>query len=247
MNKKQIIIFIVALLILGAFVAVGFKKSEQTPVVPVQERTQVDNPAVEVDSVSINDQNQYYEISAKYPKVKSESITQYFKSYVEDQIAQFKEDTKWVEEQGGAPNGASVTLDIDYKNVSSKKVQNYVFQSYSYTGGAHGLTVRKTFNFNNQGQLLTISNIFKNGIDGLGAFAKLVQAQLLKRENAQADWIADGAGAKQENYQSFVVGNDGVTVLFDQYQVAPYSDGQIDILIRFDAFKDIVNPDILNQ
>lgn len=247
MNKKQIIIFIVALLILGAFVALGFKKSEQAPALPPEERTQVDNPAIEVDSVSINDKNQYYEISAKYPKVKSQPITEYFKSYVEDQVAQFKEDTKWVEEQGGSPNGASVTLDIDYKNISSQKVQNYVFQAYSYTGGAHGMAVRKTFNFNNQGQLLAISNVFKNGLDGLGTFAKLVQAELLKRENAQADWVADGAGPKEENYQAFVVNDNGVTVLFDQYQVAPYSDGQIDITIGFDAFKSIVNPDLVNQ
>ncbi len=247
MNKKQITIFIISLLILGAFVAIGFKKSEQAPALPLEQRNQIDNPAIEVDSVSISDKNQYYEISAKYPKVKSESISQYFKSYVEDQIVQFKEDTKWVEELGGSPNGASVTLSIDYKNVSSQKIQNYIFQSYSYTGGAHGMAVRKTYNFNNQGQLLTISNLFENGLDGLGAFAKLVQAELLKRENAQADWITDGAGPKQENYQAFVVTDTGVIVLFDQYQVAPYSDGQIDITIPFEAFKTFANKDIVNQ
>ncbi len=246
MTKKQIIIFIVSLFILAGLVVIGFRKSEQV-VNPEISSTpeQSINVVEEVEPVSINEKNEFYEINAYYPKVKSEAITNYFKTYVEDQVVQFKEDTSWVSEQDVSSSGAILTLDIDYKNIPSTNFQNYVFSSYSYTGGAHGLQVRKTFNFNKQGQLLTITNLFNNGSEGLPSFSRIVQNKLLKRENAQGDWIADGAGPKEENYQSFIIGDDAVTVLFDQYQVAPYSDGQIDIIVPFDSLKGYLNKDFI--
>ncbi len=123
-------------------------------------------------------------------------------------------------------------------------VQNYVFDVNSYTGGAHGLQFRKTFSFNKEGQLLTLANLFSNGLDGLTDFSKLVQKELMKREGANAEWIADGAAPREENYRSFVVTDTGVTILFDPYQVAPYSDGAIDIAIPSTLFTKIANPEL---
>ena len=246
MSKNQITIFIIALLILGAFVAVGFKTSDKKePLNGAPIIGQIENPSKEVDKITISEKNAHYTIDAFYPKTNSDAITQYFKSYVGGQIAQFKDDTSWVNDVESASDG-QLSLDIFYVSVPSTLVQNYIFTVNSYTGGAHGLQVRKTFSFNKEGQLLTLSNLFKNGIDDFTAFTKLVQNELLKREGADADWIADGAGAKEENYQSFVVTDVGVTVLFDPYQVAPWSDGAIDISIPFDSFKTTVNPDIVS-
>lgn len=243
-TKKQLSIFFAALVILIGFVVLGFRTSKEEPHAVPTSTDQIPNPSQEVSSVSVHEKTEHYTINATYPKTNSDAITEYFKNYTDDQIAQFKDDTSWVNDVQSAAD-SQLSLDISYKSVPSTLVQNYIVSVASYTGGAHGLLVRKTFSFNKEGQLLTLSSLFKNGLDGLPSFATLAQKELLKREGAQADWIKDGAGAKEENYQSFVVTDTGVTVLFDPYQVAPWSDGAIDITIPFSSFKTIANPEVV--
>ena len=244
-NKKRIVVLIFSLLILGVFIAIGFHTSTPAPVISpnVEDSEAKPWPSGEVEKMSVNEKTNSYTITAAYPKTNSDSISMHFFNYIEDQISQFKEDTSWVNEIGSASDGA-LTLDIDYKSENSDLVQNYIFSISSYTGGAHGLQVRKTFSYNRTGQLLTTSDLFVNGIEGLKTLSSLVQKELLKREGADANWIADGAGPKEDNYSSFVITNTGVTVLFDQYQVAPYSDGSIDIFIPATAFNKVANPEL---
>lgn len=103
------------------------------------------------------------------------------------------------------------------------------------------MQIRKTFSFNKEGQLLTISNVFTNAVQGLPAFATLVQKELLKKEGTDADWVSDGAAPREENYSSFVITDDAITILFDPYQVAPYAFGAIDITIPVSAFQKSAN------
>ncbi len=243
MNKKQIILSIFSVVVLAIFIAIGFHTSTPEVSPTIKELEAQPWPSGEIEKVSVNEKNQYYTINADYPKTNSEAISLNFKTYIEEQIAQFKDDTSWVNDIPSASEG-ELSLDITYKNVSSPAVQGYIFNINSYTGGAHGLQVRTTFSFNKEGQLLTLANLFSNGIDGLKDFSKLVQKELMKREGANADWIDDGAAPREENYRSFVVTDTGLTILLDPYQVAPYSDGSIDVSIPLADFAKIANPEI---
>ncbi len=243
-NKKQLIVFIGSIIIIAIFVMAGLNKTKQENIV-VDNTQQIEDFAKEIEKVSINEESEFWQIKAFYPKVNSPALTETFKLYVENQISQFKEDTSWVKD-GIATQNTALTLDIDYKNISSTNFQNYVFSNSFYTGGAHGMHIRKTFNYNKKGELITLTKIFNNEVEGLQKLSSLVQKELLKRDGAQKDWIMDGAGAKEENYQSFIINDDGITILFDQYQVAPYSDGQIDIYIPFENIKDFIKKDIFS-
>lgn len=233
-TQKQLVIFILALAAIAVFIVVGFRTSGSADPEATQEQP-VDTsatlwPSREVEKISVDQKTSYATITGSYPKTASDSITMYFKSFAEEQVSQFIDDTSWAGEIESASSG-NLTLDITYTSVQSATVQTYIFVVNSYTGGAHGLQFRKTFSFNKEGQLLTLSSLFSNGFDGLPSFAKAVQKELLKRPGADADWIAEGASAKEENYRSFVVTDTGITILFDPYQVAPWSDGAIDISI----------------
>lgn len=245
-NKKQLITSLVAIVIVGALIAIGFHTSEttkpNTEVVP-EETAALPWPSQEVDKVIIKEENTNYNISAVYPKVSSDSITAQFKSFVEEQITGFKDDTAWVQDVESASSTA-LTLDISYEFIDATNAQNYVFTINSYTGGAHGIQARKTFSFNREGQLLTVSNLFANGFDGLGSFASLVQKELEKRPGADKEWITDGASAKEDNYSAFIITDAGITVLFDQYQVASYADGPIDVAVPLASFKKFANKDL---
>ncbi len=245
-NKQQFILSLVAIVVVGALIAIGFHTSDTKPAnteVTPQDTEALAWPSQEVDKIVVKESTTNYTIDASYPKVASDSMTLQFKNYVEGQIAGFKEDTAWVGEVESA-SSTSLTLDISYEFVGGKNAQNYIFTINSYTGGAHGMQTRKTFSFNREGQLLTLSNLFSNGTDGLPTFAALVQKELEKRPGADKDWIADGAAAKEDNYASFLVTDAGITVLFDPYQVASYADGPIDVAIPLSSFKKIANKDL---
>ncbi len=238
-TKTQLIAFIVALGLIVGFVLLGLRHT--TPKADIAQQ-QAEWPSREIEKVDVSDKGAFGTITAVYPKTASDSITKYFDAFVQDQIAQFKNDVSWVEDQQDSAQAEALSLDIAYTMYQGTSVQTYVFTVASYTGGAHGMQVRKTFAFNKEGQLLTISNVFKNGFDGLPVFAKVVQKALLKREGVQADWLTEGASPIEENYNAFIVQDDGVTVLFDPYEVAPYVFGPIDVFIPASDFGSIANP-----
>jgi hypothetical protein len=242
-TKKQFVIFIVALLVVVAFVVIGFRTTTTPVATPDVVVTPALWPSREIEKVSADQKTSYAEITASYPKTESETINGYFNTFVGDHIKQFIEDTSWAGELQNAESGA-LMLDISYKSVQATTAHTYIFTVNSYTGGAHGMQFRKTFSFNAEGRLLTIGSLFTSGISDLPAFAKIVQKELLKRDGAQADWIADGADGKEDNYQSFIITDSGVTVLFDPYQIAPWSDGAIDIAIPTASFKSIANKEL---
>jgi hypothetical protein len=59
---------------------------------------------------------------------------------------------------------------------------------------------------------------------------------------ADARWIKDGASAKIENYQVFLITPDSFVVVFNPYQVAAYAAGQQKVVFRLDQIKEFVNP-----
>lgn len=238
-SKKQFIFFIISLALLAGFVIVGFKTS--TPNTDTAEQ-QASWPSREVEQISVVDNSGYTAINVVYPKTASDSVTMYFKSFVDEAIKQFKDDTSWVADQPDSAQAQALSMDITYNSTQALNVQTYVFSVNQYTGGAHGMQVRKTFSFNKEGQLLTIGNVFSNGMTGLTTFSKLVQKELLAREGVTADWVADGAAPTEENYHSFILKDDSITILFDPYQVAPYSTGTVDIAIPLKSFSKIANP-----
>lgn len=243
MTTKKIIIFVVALGILAAFVAIGFRTSAPKAEVPPEQLEIGEWPSEEVQKMDVTEHSEHYSITASYPKVVSDSITVSMKGFIEKQIEQFKEDTSWVNDTESASSD-SLTLDINYTSAKSATVQTYIFTINSYTGGAHGMQVRQTFAYNRGGQLLSLSSLFSDSANGLPTLATLVQKELMKRDNADADWIKDGASPKEENYRSFVVTDTGVTILFDPYQVAPYSEGSIDVTVPVSGFAKVANAEI---
>ncbi len=203
-------------------------------------------PSVEVDKKTISDENQYYTIDVTYPVTSDVAINDKLKAFAEDQIAQFKEDTSWVTDPSIASAAeSSLSLTVDYTQERSAYADTYVFAISTYTGGAHGLQATKTFAFDQYGAPITQSDLFANPDTGLKAVAAFVQSELAKKKISDADWIKEGAGPSADNYGNFVIGDNGVTFIFDAYQVAPYAAGTQKILVPLSVFKP--NPKVFTQ
>lgn len=201
--------------------------------------------SVEVSKETISEENQYYNITVTYPVTKDERINAQFKTFAEDQVAIFKDDTSWAMDPSiDSASEGSLSLDVDYREDRSTNADTYIFSIVTYTGGAHGLQVTRTFAFDQNGKAIGINDLFTNGEKGLETIAPFVQKEITKKNISDAAWVKDGTAATVENYQNFVIGDTGVTFIFDPYQVAPYAAGTQSILVPTSVFKGIANPAI---
>lgn len=72
--------------------------------------------------------------------------------------------------------------------------------------------------------------------------ADYCQQALLKNPWANKKWIEEGAAAKAENYQNWVLTENGIRIIFDPYQVAPYVYGFQQIDIPASALSGVLKP-----
>jgi len=208
-------------------------------------------PSTKVSDKKITETGSYYSINATYPVTKNDVITGYFSSFVQDSITEFKSDTSWAAGSGANSEAAAedglLSLNVTYTEQKNANADNYIFSVDENSGGAHDLVSTKTFSFSATGQLITISSLFTNGDDGLKTIAPYVAAQLATAADADSSMIAQGTAPTDDNYQNFTVAPDGVTFIFDPYEVGPYSDGQQTVKVPVSAFASIASTDLFSS
>jgi hypothetical protein len=240
-SKQHILITFFGLVAIIAIVVLQPKKVDQPT--PTVSSTTESWPSVALRSETINRSEKGTEITVVYPVTSSQSVNAYFLEYVNNAIAQFNKDTSWVGEVDGAV-AEGITLDIGFTEERSATADNYVFKTSSYMGGAHGLQVTKTFSFDKQGKLITLEDVFTDDVQGLKLVSDNVQKQLDGLQLSDAAWIKEGAGPTKENYQNFYITDNGLTVIFDPYQVAAYAAGTQTVQVPTAVFKKFANPDL---
>jgi hypothetical protein len=242
-SKFSIFITVIALLVIGWVVFTHHDRTTNPIPTPDVGTPTASWPSVEVDHKTISDSNQYYTIDAMYPITKDTGINDQFKAFAEDQVAQFKDDTSWATDPSiDSASKGSLSLDLSYREERSAIADNYIFTIATYTGGAHGLQATRTFSFDQYGAPIALSDLFTNTDAGLKTIAPFVQAELTKKNVADAATIKEGTAPTKENYQNFFISDTGVSFIFDPYQVAPYSEGTQVILVPFPVFKKVANP-----
>jgi alpha-glucosidase (family GH31 glycosyl hydrolase) len=245
-SKNHIILTVLILGIIVWLVLHGKHQQEsQLPIVTPGTEQTTTWPSAKVGEEHLDDKSGPYTITAVYPVTSSSTITGAFKSFVQAQIDQFKEDTSWATDPSIAPAEAQdLTLTVEYTEEKNTRADNYVFTVESYTGGAHGLQATKTFTYNETGIPVTLASLFTTGEEGLKTIAPYVQAQLKKNELTDATWVSEGAAPTADNYQNFVVTDTGITFMFDPYQVAAYAAGKQTVAVPLSVFKSIANPEL---
>ena len=244
----MLIIAIIALLGAIGIIAVMLKRGP-TDVVPVDDSTTLPEgtwPSDEISQEKIDQTDKGYQIIATYPVAQSTAVSAYFRTFVEDSITQFKEDTAWNNETEEVES-EYLMLDISYERIKTAHVDNYIFHIDSFTGGVHGLQATKTFAFSQEGKPLGIAELFTNGKDGLKTIAPYVQKELMKLDFAEKSWVEEGAAPDEVNYQNFTIDEKGITFIFDPYQVAYYAAGGQKVTVPVSVFKSIANKEVFPQ
>ncbi|GMV99359.1 MAG: hypothetical protein AMXMBFR84_04980 [Candidatus Hydrogenedentota bacterium] len=124
-----------------------------------------------------------------------------------------------------------------------------LFSMDTYTGGAHGYGTYVTFTFQLGAadvKQLSLDDLFTAGTDYRKTLETICLAKL--KEDG-AGFVIDGTVSelKEEDLNLFTVSAGGITIYFPPYAVGSYAEGPREVLIPFDAVKDIVNTSVLSE
>lgn len=201
---------------------------------------------------TIAEKTSVYEITAHYPEfsgipTNEKEVNALIKELIDNEINSYKTDLNEAVSFDGTTTGifnADTSVMLENTDLISVRFNISTYMS----GAAHSFNYVKGLNIDvSKGKAIELGDIFTD--DYLNIFSDLTRTKLLQaRAKAQEDpldqqqeqWIREGTDPREENFSSFVLGAQDITVIFNPYQVAPYAEGIIDVPIPYTDVKGII-------
>lgn len=121
-------------------------------------------------------------------------------------------------------------------------ILGYCVERYIYTGGAHGYNFRLFRNYDvSTGKVFEESDLFAEGYEE--PLRELIIAQLAQTEEPNPAGLLSQQGYFVQDIKpnnNFFLSEEGVTYVFNPYDIAPYSFGESEILLTWDKLEDIL-------
>ncbi len=109
---------------------------------------------------------------------------------------------------------------------------------YTYTGGAHGMTTIDNSTYNlSTGKKVTLSDIFAD-VDNQ-ELIQMMRGKLLSIRNKELYFDFDTIRL----HENFIIQDGGLQFTYNQYDIAPYSEGITEIHFTFDEIRDFLRED----
>src|SRR5215813_13766303 len=98
------------------------------------------------------------------------------------------------------------------------------------------------------GKVLKLSDLFKPGAKYLAALSTYCISDLKKQSKDKQGMLDDssintGASPTAQNFHSWTIRRNGISVEFNAYQVGPYAAGAQTVVVPYSTLKDLVNPE----
>lgn len=124
-------------------------------------------------------------------------------------------------------------LKANYILTNDKKILSFYIDYYQFSGGAHGITTRKTYNIDiSSAKKIELKSLFDKGYD----YKKFINEEILKQINKNPDnyFIGEeGFNGIKEN-QSFYIKDNKLIIHFPYYEIAPYAFGMPEFEIPYE-------------
>jgi len=131
--------------------------------------------------------------------------------------------------------GASFNWQMISKNeilYTNDKILSFAVESFFYSGGAHGNTIKTNYVFDLENKkIISATELFKP--KSCAAIIDLQKKALLKDKRDIE--VIDLEGLHCEN--NFYLTKEGIYFHYDQYEIASYAEGPIDIFISVEEIK----------
>jgi hypothetical protein len=119
------------------------------------------------------------------------------------------------------------------------QIVSLIQRVYQFTGGAHGMTVQKGHTIDMiSGRRLNLADLFIPSASYAERMTRFVLEEGRARQLPM--WDFKGIGAQS----AFYLSDAGVVLFFQQYEIAPYSAGIIQMQVPYELLADILQPGI---
>ena len=115
-------------------------------------------------------------------------------------------------------------------------------EGYEYMGGAHGMPFYITLTYNSKKkEFVELRDILADST-ALRPISEYVQKQLLRQfEDSNIsmnnNWLKEGTAPSYSNYNNVLLRPQGITIIFDAYQVGPYVIGTPEVEVPASVFR----------
>lgn len=163
-------------------------------------------------------------------------------------VTQAKEITAWAIKNNvpgvGLEQGSSLYIRYEVATGTSAHVPVRLLVEEYNAGAAHPrhTVVTRNYDIKNQ-RILNLTDLFTDSMY-LKTIAEYVKPALVKKFESEdilvdSAWITTGTEPKAENYEAWLATKDGLCIIFNEYQVAPYAYGIPEILIPWTELKNL--------
>ncbi|WP_170272193.1 DUF3298 and DUF4163 domain-containing protein [Clostridium tarantellae] len=202
---------------------------------------------VKVFDKELKEKNEYMDINLNIPQVNIDSNISFkdkINKSIYDDIKNWKRDLEYLAkndkedfQKSNAP-WIPFILNTTYNEAyNNKNILSLVIDYYQYTGGAHGLTTRISYNFYlNEEKKLMLKDIFKDNYDYKDFIDNFIKKEI---EKSPKEYFNNGkkfTGVKENT--DFYISEKELVVYFQLYEIAPYSSGIREFKIPYKLLKD---------
>lgn len=210
--------FVLAIVALGivGFLLFPYLNTSQEPTPPQEIAS-----SASLTTETISEDSATYTIDVKYPQFGFASIDANIKAKIDAAVSELKAVPPNPPESATPKNEFNGTFEDVY---IAGDVISVALVLSQYTGGAHPMTIVSGMNYDPRtGKQLLQEDAF--GMIGKTAAEVSVEATAQLKAKLGDAFFEEGANSNPENFSSFLVSENGVTFIFQQYQVGPYSAG----------------------
>lgn len=163
-----------------------------------------------------------------------------FKNNIKKQSEQYKKEYESSDKDLSLPKfvyEAYSEYDVTY---NKDNLISIPILTYEFTGGAHGMSVLKSFNYDlKNGEELELSNIFKDKVNYKSIINTYIKQEIKKSKDLYFTG-KDGFKGIDDN-QAFYLENDKLIIYFQLYEIGPYYIGIPKFEIPLNEIKDLIN------
>jgi Deacetylase PdaC/Protein of unknown function (DUF3298) len=193
--------------------------------------------AVKIVDKTIDEITDYLKIHVKIPQIsglKNKGREESLNKEILDFTNSFLDENREASEENKP--GFPYESRVDYKVTNKEKILSLYIDYYQYSGGAHGITTRKTYNIDiNTGEDVELKDLFKEGFDYKSYINKEIQDQINLNREMYFPGKEGFTGIKDN--QAFYIENGLLVIHFGYYEIAPYAGGMPQFKIPYNAIE----------
>lgn len=179
-------------------------------------------------------------VSVHFPSTGYLKIDNSLAEFANNRIELFNQETANIQlhQEENLPYELHIEYDITYQTSNHISI---LFTESKYIGGTQTISTRYTYNFNiEQGRQLALKDLFKGSSAYLEIISQYAHKSLITDKvlniTLDEEWVTKGVSPLEANFKQFLLNDEGITILFEKYQLGPAFIGEPMLDIPFDVF-----------